>query len=235
MPELPAFLSKRMERWFARPARVGAVEDLAPGLRRVYFEGAALRGVKYRPGQEVEFRVSETEFRHYTPALFDAERGLCEILFYLHGLGPGSAWASRLQGGLAANILGPGGGIALDPNARTHILLGDETCLGLFTALIRALPESVTITGAVEIDEGNEGWLALTGLLLDPAVRTGGARGQALASWVERSLPASDAVVYLAGHTGSIVALRRLLVERLNFHRRQIRTKPYWADGRHGL
>ncbi len=235
MPELPAFLSKRMEGWFARPARVVAVEDIAPGLRRVRFEGAALRGVKYSPGQEIEFRVSETAFRHYTPAILDAERGLLEVYFYLHGLGPGSAWASQLDEGMGANVLGPGGGITLDPNARTHILLGDETCLGLFTALTRALPKSVTVAGAVEVNEGSEKWPALTGLPLDSALRNGAARGQALASWVERSLPASDAVVYLAGHASSIVALRKLLVEKRSFHRSQIRTKPYWADGKQGL
>jgi NADPH-dependent ferric siderophore reductase len=235
MPELPGFLSMRVERWFARPARVVAVEDIAPRLRRVGFEGDALRNVKYRPGQEIELRVSDTAFRHYTPAFFDAERGRMEVFFFLHGHGPGSTWGSQLVAGAKVNVLGPGGGIGFDPNAQTHVLLGDETCLGLFSALARALPGAATVAGAIEVDEGSESWPALAGLPLDPAVRNGGARGQALASWVEHSLPAIDAFVYLAGHAGSIVALRKLVVERWGFNRSRIRTKPYWADGKRGL
>ncbi|WPB73655.1 hypothetical protein KYC5002_31990 [Archangium violaceum] len=91
MPEMPAFLANVLEPRFARPARVVDVVDLAPSLRRVCLEGDSLKGVAFRPGDEIELRVSERAFRHYTPAVFEPATGSLEIVFYLHGRGPGSS------------------------------------------------------------------------------------------------------------------------------------------------
>jgi NADPH-dependent ferric siderophore reductase len=137
MPELPAFLANVLEPRFARPAEVTDVDVLAPRLRRVRLAGDALRRVSFRPGQEVEFRVSERAFRHYTPASLDAARGTLDVVFFTHGGGPGSTWASALERGRRVNVLGPGGGFGLR-DARRHVFLGDETALGAFACMARA-------------------------------------------------------------------------------------------------
>lgn len=236
MPNLPVLLADRLEPWFGRPAHVTAVEALAPRLRRVRFEGAALRHVGYVPGQEVEFRASGTAFRHYTPAHFDAERGSFSVYFYLHGRGPGSAWAAGLQEGAQVNVLGPGGGFVAEPGARTQLFLGDETCVGLFVAIVAALPSSCRVVGAIEVDEGSEGWPEQVGLPLEAVVRDRRGRGRALEAWVDGRAPrAGDATAYVAGHAGSVAALRKQLVEQRGFRRRDVLTKPYWADGKRGL
>ncbi|EYF02938.1 siderophore-interacting protein [Chondromyces apiculatus] len=243
MPEVPAVLANVMEPWFARSANVTAVEDLAPRLKRVRFEGSALRGVRFHAGQEVEFRVSETAFRHYTPSAFDGTQGALEVLFFLHGHGPGSTWASGLREGTRANVLGPGGRFTLDPFAATHVLLGDETSLGLFSAMGRSLPPGSRAVGAVEVEPGCERWPALAGSLLDGAPRRAGKRGEALRRWVEehpawldkRRAHNGDTVFYLAGHAGTLVELRRWLVEERGIPRRAVRSKAYWADGKRGL
>ncbi|AGC48504.1 hypothetical protein MYSTI_07232 [Myxococcus stipitatus DSM 14675] len=233
MPEMPAVLANTLMPWFAKPSHVSRVETLAPGLRRVRFEGASLRGVSYEAGQEVEFRVSPTEFRHYTPSLWDVESGVLEVVFYLHGQGPGSAWAEALEPGDAVDILGPGGRLSVDADAPAHLFLGDETCLGLFQAMIRALPSPLRLLGAVEVAPGAEDWLARTGVPLTAVARRA-SRGEALSAWLEQNvLP--GATCYLAGHAGSIVALRKQLLERHGCARRSLRSKAYWADGKRGL
>lgn len=233
MPEMPAVLANTLMPWFAKPAHVTRVETLAPGLRRVRFEGAALRGVVHTPGQEVEFRVSSTEFRHYTPSLWDAESGVMEVLFYLHGRGPGSAWAQALKPADAVDILGPGGPLSVDPDAPAHLFLGDETCLGLFQAMIRVLPSPLRMLGAVEVEPGAEDWPARAGVPLTAVVRTS-SRGLALSAWLQHNI-LPGATCYLAGHAGSIVALRKQLLERHGCSRRSLRSKAYWADGKRGL
>jgi NADPH-dependent ferric siderophore reductase len=232
MPELPAFLANVAESSFARATLVTEVLDLAPKLRRVRFEGAALRGVAFRPGQEVEFRVSERAFRHYTPAALDPRVGCMEVVFFLHGRGPGSAWAADLREGQGIKVLGPGGSFGLR-DATQHVLLGDETALGLFACLARSARGRCL--GAVEVDRGGHAWPGMLGLDL-PAVERSDVRGDALASWVEGSelSPSDDVCFYLAGHAGSIVRIRERLV-RDGWPKRRIRTKPYWADGKRGL
>lgn len=236
MPEIPALLANTLVPLFARPTRAVAIEELSPRLKRVRFEGAALRGVRWRPGQEVEFRVSGTAFRHYTPSHFDGASGALEVVFFLHGGGPGSAWASELKAGAHVDVLGPGGGFGLDASATTHVFLGDETSLGVFYAMMRALPPGTRVAGAVEVEPGCERWPSLLGLSLEGAVRGGGPRGAPLHTWIERNRDQAErAAVYLVGHAGSIVSLRKALIDDHGRPKRAIRTKVYWADGKRGL
>jgi hypothetical protein len=56
----------------------------------VRFQGEGLLGIRFTPGQEVEFRVDQRCFRHYTAAAFDSLLGEVDVVFYLHGDGPGA-------------------------------------------------------------------------------------------------------------------------------------------------
>lgn len=235
MPEMPAFLANFVEPRFARRARVTEVIEVAPALRRIRFEGASLRGVSFRPGQEVEFRVSDRAFRHYTPMSFDAQQGALEVLFFLHGNGPGSDWARRLSLESPVNILGPGGGFRIAEESKRHVFLGDETALGLFTCMVRAAPQG-TVSGAVEVPAGSTEWTSRVGLPLTALERPPSRRGDSLLEWIERRwlCPDDETTFYLVGHTGSILRMRSALLGQ-GWTRRNIRTKAYWADGKRGL
>ncbi|PCC75213.1 NADPH-dependent ferric siderophore reductase, contains FAD-binding and SIP domains [Nannocystis exedens] len=233
MPEIPAFLAARAEAWFGRACTVLETETLAPRLRRVRFGGAPLKRCGWRPGHEVEVRVGAREFRHYTPMRWDDARGEVDILFYLHGRGPGSAWAEALREGDATHLMGPGGRLRLDADAAHHVFLGDETTAGLFAALARAVPPSAGLTGAVEGEGLPPDLFTAMGLPLDVLSR-GPTRGAALLAWLDRVVTV-DSVYYLAGHAESVVALRRALQRQWSIPARRIRTKAYWSDNRRGL
>lgn len=232
MPDLPQFLAARAEAWFGRACVVSEAEELAPKLRRVRFAGAALRERGWSAGQEIECRVGPTHFRHYTPLRWDDARGEVDVLFYLHGQGPGSRWAEALSPGSAAHLMGPGGRFRLRPGARRHVLLGDETTIGLFAAMAAAVPAGETVCGAIEGEVPAE-LLTRLGLPLAalPRART---RGAALSTWLAGQEP-GDAAYYLAGHAGSIQRLREALHGEREVPRERVRTKAYWADGRAGL
>lgn len=235
MPALPKVLADLVEPRFARACRVTRIDNLAPRLQRVRFAGAELCALPFRPGQEIEVRVDATAFRHYTPVSYDARFGAFEVVFYLHGHGPGSRWAHELRVGREARLLGPGGRFGLADDSRTHVFLGDETCLGLFAALAGATSLTHRILGAVEVEPGCERWPALAGAPLE-AVARAGTRGAALQRWLDRAelVPDADTALYLAGHADSISALRAMLRAR-GWSRAAIRTKPYWADHKRGL
>lgn len=228
LPELPAVLAAPMERWFARPASVFSVEGLGPLIRRVSLEVPSLRGATLPPGAVVEFRVDPRCFRHYTVARFSPESGLLDVLFYLHGLGVGSAWASALTVGQPVQLLGPGRGKARVSGSDAVVLLGDDTCLGLAEGLAVGCAQ---LRGALEVEAA-----AIEAATIAPGVDVipRGTRGAGLLRWIREHPPSRDEVICLGGHTGTIAQLRRWLLGE-GHPRRQIRVDPYWADGKRGL
>jgi NADPH-dependent ferric siderophore reductase len=225
MPTLPLFLADFLEPRFATPVTVSGTAMLGPKLKRVRFESPALREVPFRPGQEVEFRVNPTEFRHYTPARFDAAAGFVDVIFFLHGGGPGSAWAEALTPGAGANLLGPGGGAKVTKGPL--VLCGDETSLGLFEALGQAFPAQV----ALECEEDLVA--AISSPSMTPLSRRG-ERGTVLAAWAQTAELPAEATYVLAGHAGTIQRVRAVLIGR-GAPRRAIISRPYWATGKRGL
>lgn len=229
MPTLPSpRLAGAAERWFGRPGTVVSLDEPAPGLRRVGFEVPALRDKPWTRGQEIEFRVSERGFRHYTMCAVDPGSGLLEVLFALAADGPGTRWARGLALGDPVAVMGPGGGVRRQAGER-ELFLGDSTALGLFHALA---PTAAEATGAVEVPADTVP--AARALLPGLDVLTEGAEpGEALLGWLG-ALDAPPPRACLAGHAGTLQDLRRLLRER-GLGRSAIATKAYWATGRAGL
>ncbi|MEV8635731.1 siderophore-interacting protein [Streptosporangium sp. NPDC051023] len=231
---MPALLADPMTRWMGRPTTVTKVVRLSPGLLKVGFSGDALRGRAWRPGCEIEFRVGERELRHYTPSAFDEHEGWIEVLFQLHGEGPGSLWASRLAVGDDVLVLGPGSRAWLREGS-SHLFAGDGTTVGLFDVLIAALGADAEVAGAVEVPERD---MDAAGELLPriEVVRATERPGEALARWMETGMTARPDAAYLAGHAQTIQALRaRLCSDAVGMRRRNVVTKPYWATGKRGL
>lgn len=234
MPELPTFLASRAERWFGLQSSVAVVEPLSAKFCRVRFAGESLKGRRWEPGHEIEFRVDARALRHYTPASYDPAAGRIEVIFFLHGQGPGSAWASGLRVGQAALVMGPGnGGMSLLPGD-WHLFLGDETTVGALHAMTTALAASVPVLGAVEVLGGEERMVApLVPRLALLARRP--TNGAALDEWLaEQQLPPGRGAAYLLGHGQSIQRQRDALLAR-GLERKQIRCRAYWADGKRGL
>lgn len=232
MPELPAFFANVLLPRFARSARVAEVEHLAPQLRRISFEGPALQGLSFSPGQDIKLRVGESALRHYTPSAYNATRGRLEVLFYLHGNGPGSRWASQLQVNDEVHLLGPKGRFGLT-QADVHVLLGDETALGLFHSFAHSARGQVV--GAVEVNPGCEDWVQRVQIPGVVAVPRQIIRGKALLAWLQQQPPfASRALTfYLVGHQGTVLQLRDQLL-RAGWSRAQVISCPYWAEGKSG-
>src|SRR5688500_14327127 len=126
MPTLPASLAAQVERWLGRPVIATTVDDLSPNLRRVTFAVPAMVGRYWRPGHEVEFRVSDRNLRHCTPSRFDPVTGAFDIVFCTIAGGPGSLWVSHLRPGRQVAAFGPNPGLRIRPGHRP-VVLGDAS------------------------------------------------------------------------------------------------------------
>ena len=234
MPTLPAPLAATAERWLARPVTVVAADVLSPNLRRVTFSGGSLRNRSWRPGDEVQFRVSDRDLRHYTPSRFDPVAGTFDVVFCTLANGPGSGWAAGLRCGQQVRVIGPSPSIRL--RAGRSVLLGDASTLGLF-ASISAAGADPAARGAIEVPLNDRQAAARLVPRLD-ILTTRNQPGAALHAWLADQAfvtagPDREAV-YLAGHAQTLQRLRTAL-RATGVPRDSIITKAYWATGRVGL
>ena len=96
--------------------------------------------------------------RHYSVWKSTAE-GRVDLCVTLHGLGPGSRWASRCAVGnpveiSRSNVLS----IALDRSTETHLFFGDETSIAAAEAMIRALPAETVVLACFEAASTDHRW-----------------------------------------------------------------------------
>ncbi|MEO0731610.1 MAG: siderophore-interacting protein [Bacteroidota bacterium] len=238
MPKLPKWLANSVEALLPsqfHPVTVTEVEYLTEDLKRIRFEGN-LQKTAFVPGQVIEFRVTDTEFRHYTPSFYDRGAGVCEVLFHLHGRGPGSEWAKRLRVGDRCKLMGPGGRMKFRKEATGHFVFGDETSLGLASHLYRAAwAYGQPFSCLLELADGHEDWPELIEL---PA--TALPENDSNIPWLLKRMDWAAApsdpgfAYYLTGRAAGIKNLVRILRER-GVMNSQIQTSPYWAEGKRGL
>jgi NADPH-dependent ferric siderophore reductase len=245
MPSVPKWLGDTVETVFSsqiHPVTVSEITYLGEKLKHVRFQGD-LTGTDFLPGQVVQLRVSDTEYRHYTPSYFDRERGICEVLFYLHGKGPGSKWADNLKKGQVIKLRGPGGRLRYNVAAKYHFMFGDETSIGLF----QCIKEAVNRNGQeylciLELENEFANWPDFANLSAEVVSKTCHAPGsEAISILYSVSTPESvfwdvwkDATFYLAGRAKSVQSFRKELRKR-GISGKQIRTEPYWEEGKRGM
>lgn len=238
MPRIPKWIGDTMELAFKsqiHPVKVSEIELLDEKLKRIRFTSERLKQLQWLPGQEIEFRVSDQDYRHYTPCNWNIEEGYTDVIFYLHGQGPGSDWAEKRQPGDQLKMIGPGGKFTLIPAARQYVFLGDETTIGLFLAMQQAIGSDAVITGVIESEPFAMKWPAMCGLTLAVCERISDFRGKAIWQWVSQHVVWDEhTVFYISGHAGSIQLLKKELLAK-GIHHAQVKTKPYWATGKKGL
>jgi len=94
--------------------------------------------------------------RDYTPRWHDAEAGELAIDFVLHGDGPASSWAERVQVGDALVVGGPRGSFVIADNYDRYVLFGDETALPAIGRWLEEMDEDQVAEVFVEIAEEAE-------------------------------------------------------------------------------
>ncbi len=242
MPRIPKWLGDTMETVFSRmitPAIVTKVEYIFPELKRVIMEGDFTK-INFMPGNVIEFRVTDTDFRHYTVSALDQEKGVCEMLVYLHERGVGSNWVKNIRPGSSVRILGPGGKIKYRDSHTHHFLFGDETSIGLMECMANtARMHGHTCYCMAELDKRHHRWIqqlrfhaVAVEKEYDPpakyAVET--IQATSAAFWEEWS----TAAFYITGRAKSIQAVRKALLQK-GIPGKNIFTEPYWAEGKMGL
>lgn len=224
---------------FTKSARVDGVNDVADGFRLVTLGGQALRDVAWVPGQKLQLLLGGWVQRTYTPLSWDAETGATRLLAFVHGEGPGAAWARGLAAGADCAVFGPRGSLDLNRLARPALLFGDETSFGLAHALRFTRAGAGGVHLLLEVNSVKASSTALAALDVSGAHLVERRADDAhladvgaLAAELRRA-HSIDAGV-LSGKANSIQQLGKQL-RQLGVPRAQLQTKAYWAPGKTGL
>ena len=241
------------------PVEVVAVEELTPRLVsvRVFapdlsrFSGAAptshIKVFLPATGQEAptlpmmmpEGRVwpegePRPTVRTYTPRAFDPKSGTLEIQFLLHGAGPASEWAARVQPGDRLAIGGPGGRVTADLTASRWWMAGDESALPAAGTLLDALPASTSAELHLEVETPADE-IELTSPARLTVVwhhrRGREAFGATLLTAAQQAAIAPGTQVWVACEASAVRAIRSLMLNRHGISAPALVTRGYWRIG----
>jgi len=230
-------LGLALRRLLMKHATVTANEQIGENYRRLTFEGQALTGVDWVPGQKLQIAMGEGFVtRTYTPVEWDAKAGRAAIVGYAHGGGPGSTWLRDIQPGNECDILGPRASINTRAISEPLVLFGDETSIGLAGAIVRQDRDRFCQCH-FEVDDRTSAEDVLTGLGIAGAAlfkRTASDHHLGEMEAALAALAKTPASFVLTGKAGTIQRFRQTL-RRHGVPARRVITKAYWAPGKVGL
>lgn len=135
MPILSEILSNAVGKLLFHPVTITSVETVEDRFRMLRMQGEGFQGVKWVPGQTVQIFLGNLTKRAYTPMDLDPIKGSACFLFYLHGNGPGSAWAASAKAGDICQVMRPKDSIDFSNIREPALFFGDETSLAAAQAL----------------------------------------------------------------------------------------------------
>jgi len=190
----------------------------------------------WTPGDKIQVRVAGDglTMRTYTPVRWENTTGDTTILVYLHGAGPGSAWAQDVAAGDTVQVVGPRRSLDLTRFTSAPIFVGDETSVGLRVAWTAAHPNLEPVRDIFEV--GANSPAALRALGLAPVHFTREESDRHLPVLVEHVAAAEhhESPLILTGRCTSIAAIRGAL-KAAGHAQRTTRVRTHWDPRQTGL
>jgi len=172
--------------------------------------------------------------RTFTPRYFDEERRELTLDLVLHDHGAATDWARRADIGDEVAISGPGRSEAVDADARSFLLAGDESAIPAIGQLLEAIDPERSVEVHVEIT-APEARLELpahpNATVTWHEAAAGAAPGDAFVAAVERIESLPDAV-WVAGEAAAVQRLRTHLFDERGRTRSSVTARGYWKLGR---
>jgi len=232
---IPKWIGDWLESATGPLVKVLEIHYITPSIKKITFQGNISK-MDFIIGGASVIRVSETEYRNYTVAYHDIEKGTIEVIFHIHGNGVGSTYISTLKTGDELYISIPRGHRAYDPKVKQYVFFGDETTLGLACSLFTVMKQNGDQFQFIfELDNANKNVPNLLGLENHTIFVKDGSFSSEI--WL-KNLPIFQTPDFkntnfvLTGNVRSVQALRRVLK---NLNTGKILAQGYWLEGKKGL
>jgi NADPH-dependent ferric siderophore reductase len=232
---IPKWVGDLLEGTLRPNFKVLTTAYISPQVKKISFQGDISK-MRFQIGYANVVRVSETEYRNYTVAHYDAKAGLVDIIFHIHGNGVGSDYIDALKSGDEIYLSSPRGHKEYDPGVKKQIIFGDETSLGLACSFLTVLKNNQhQFQFYFELADENKNVPQLLGLENFTVFPKDGCFNNE--AWVH-NLPIfktndwKGANFVLTGNVNSVQAIRKVLK---NNRSGKVLAKGYWLEGKKGL
>lgn len=177
---------------------------------------------------------SRPPIRTFTPRLFDPARNELTLHIVLHDHGVATDWARRARPGDEAAVSGPGRSEHVDPDARSHLLVGDESAMPAIAQLLEWIPDDHSIEAHIEV-RGPEARIPLPahpGAAVSWHDAEDGADPGAQMIDAVRGIGELPDAVWVAGEAAAVQRLRKHLFDDRGRDRSSVTARGYWKKGR---
>ncbi len=219
--------------------RVDRLEPLTSTSTLVRLAWPRLAGFRWTAGDHVRIRMGGV-FVLRTYSIWDADpnAGWLDLVLFDHGTpnSVGLAWAEKLRRGQYVRLFRDPRTFKVDPNASSHLFVGEETAAAGFGAMLRSLSETADVRGVVQANTAAE-HIELPRPLkrIERNGESAASSRQLVAAVAALDLPDRPGVAYLAGEARTIQLVRSHLVAERGWPRRNVLTKPFWTPGKRGM
>ena len=239
MPHVTSLISGAIEKLIFHPVTVTESEMVGRHFRLVCLQGEAFKGLRWIPGQAVEFYLGKLTKRTYTPMDLDPDQGAARFLFFLHGGGPGSAWAGTLERGDICHVLRPKNSLDFTTFASPALFFGDETSLAAARALSchrsHAAGDRIVLEVTSPVETGAVvAQLGLQGVQLFAKTSTGAHLDGTVQRLAESAGAMGSPQWVFTGQARSIQAIRTRLRD-LGVASTGSKVRAYWSPGKTGM
>jgi NADPH-dependent ferric siderophore reductase len=254
MSTLSNLLSSAVEKLLFHPVTITHAETIGGRFRRVRLQGEVFKGVKWVPGQAVQFYLGNLTKRAYTPMEIVPDAGAATFLFYMHGGGPGSAWAGSLKIGDRCKVMRPKDSLDFTNFEGRALFFGDETSMAAAYALQSCRRADASHRYVLEVSSAAEAKTVADRLGLDDVTlyqRTG--EGEHLVGVVRKlaqragedfegsehshKTDKSGGQVFQWIFTGQAPSIQRVQkgLRGLRVDLRRSKVRAYWSPGKTGM
>lgn len=205
---------KLMEKTLAEHANVVDVRTWSPAsMYEIDLYLPTVDMSKWKTIPRLKCKVDEFEYRDYTPAWWEAEKGICTLFVETGHNGAGSRWAQRVRSGDQL-LVGPAHAAQLPPKPGKILALADGSALGHMLGLKQlTCAEEYPLEVAVVFQEDYQIPTLLRGENpeFEFIVKPEGTSLENLESWAQTKNLSDYSSIYIAGHIPMVRELRKKL------------------------
>jgi ferric-chelate reductase (NADPH) len=218
-------------------AQVAAVTPIGQRFRLIDLKSGVFRKAIWNPGDKIGIIAGGK--RVYTPVSIDPSTQQMRLLAYLHGGGPGSAWAAAAKVSDECHFMGPRSSLPLASITEPTVLFGDETSFAVASALQTHLGIQTQSRFVFEVSSVQESRMALdllgireTSLI---AKRADGSHLRDVVTCLVKSMMELAATELVLTGCGPSIQSIRAELQTLGVDLGRSRVKAYWSPGKTGL